>query len=226
MIGPRFALQESASGGGAKTMKRYLHLAVLPFALLIATTLSAQQFTQPAQTRLTASAASAGKGSDAELLQLLDLADSSKTPTSAAAVAPAEHSIVEGTEFTAPPAFRSTRELEAPLPQFHKKVFVTEVAAYTAANILDGITTVRGVQRGFTEASFPQGASEFLGRRPGATRYALTMGAMQTAVTFASYRLQHSHSRVLRMIGHGIMAEGIVDHTSGFVNNLMLGSHP
>jgi hypothetical protein len=31
---------------------------------------------------------------------------------------------------------------------------------------------------------------------------------------------------VLRMVGHSIMAEGIVDHTSGFVNNLMLGNHP
>jgi hypothetical protein len=207
-------------------MKSYVRLAALPLALLIATTLSAQQPIQPPQTRLTASVAKAGDGSDVEPLRLLDPAATSKITTSATAVAPAEHSTVEATEFTAPPAFRSTRELEANFPQFHKKIFVTEMAAYTAANILDGITTVRGVQRGFTEAPFPKGASEFLGRRPGASRYALTMGAMQTVATFASYRLQHSHSRVLRMIGHSIMAEGIVDHTSGFVNNLMLGSHP
>ena len=206
-------------------MKRYIRLAALPLALLIATALSAQQLIQPTQGRLTASVAKAGDGPDVEPWRLLDLGETSKITTSTA-VAPAEHSTVEATEFTAPPAFRSTRQLEANFPQFHKKIFVTEIAAYTAANILDGITTVRGVQRGFTEASFPKGASEFLGRRPGATRYSLTMGAMQTAATFASFRLQHSHSRVLRMLGHSIMAEGIVDHTSGFVNNLMLGSHP
>jgi hypothetical protein len=206
-------------------MKRYIRLAALPLALLIATALSAQQLIQPTQGRLTASVAKADDGPDVEPWRLLDLGETSKITTSTA-VAPAEHSTVEATEFTAPPAFRSTRQLEANFPQFHKKIFVTEIAAYTAANILDGITTVRGVQRGFTEASFPKGASEFLGRRPGATRYSLTMGAMQTAATFASFRLQHSHSRVLRMLGHSIMAEGIVDHTSGFVNNLMLGSHP
>jgi hypothetical protein len=127
----------------------------------------------------------------------------------------------------APPPFRSTKQLEANrVSPFHKRIFATEVTAYTLANIVDGITTVRGVKRGFTEAPFPRGASEFLGPRPGATRYVLTMGAMQVAANFASYRLQHSHSRVLRLLGHSIMAEGIVDHTSGFVNNLMLGNHP
>ena len=209
------------------TMKRYIRLAALPLALLSGTTLSAQQLTQPPQTRLTASVAKAGDGPEVEPFYLLDLADTSKITTSTSAVAPADHSTAEASEFSAPPAFRSTRQLEAnAIPEFHKKVFVAEIAAYTAANIMDGITTVRGVQRGFTEAPFPKGASEFLGRRPGAARYSLTMGAMQTAATFASFRLQHSHSRVLRMLGHSIMAEGIVDHTSGFVNNLMLGSHP
>jgi len=219
--------------GQTYTMKRHIRHAALPLALLIATTLSAQQPSQPSQTQLTASAAKAGEGSDVEILRLLDLSDASKSTASTSAVTPAtpaEHSTPEATEIApppAPPAFRSTKELEATrFPEFHKKVFISEFAAYTAVNILDGITTVRGVQRGFTEASFPKGASEFLGRRPGVARYTLTMGAMQTAATFASYRLQHSHSRVLRMIGHSIMAEGIVDHTSGFVNNLMLGSHP
>lgn len=208
------------------TMKRHIRLAALPLALLIATTLSAQQLIQPPQGQLTASVAKVGDGPDVEPWRLLDLGETSKTMTPIT-VTPADHSTAEASEFSAPPAFRSTRQLEAnAIPEFHKKIFVAEIAAYTASNIMDGITTVRGVQRGFTEASFPKGASEFLGRRPGATRYSLTMGAMQTAATFASFRLQHSHSRVLRMLGHSIMAEGIVDHTSGFVNNLMLGSHP
>lgn len=192
-------------------------------------TLSAQQLSQSPPTQVTASLAKAGAGPDAELMSLLDLTETAKTTsttTSTPVAATPEHSTAE-TVVAPPAAFTSTRQLEGNrMPEFHKKIFMTEFAAYTAANIVDGITTVRGVQRGFTEASFPQGASEFLGRRPGAARYAVTMGAMQTAATFASYRLQHSHSRVLRMIGHSIMAEGIVDHTSGFVNNLMLGSHP
>lgn len=208
-------------------MKRHIRHAVLPVCLLIVSTLSAQQLSPPPQTQVTASLAKAGEGSDIELLRSLDLGETSKATPSTTANTSAEHSTPDNTETAPPPAFHSTRELEASrFPEFHKKVFVTEFAAYTAANIVDGITTVRGVQRGFTEASFPKGASEFLGRRPGVARYTLTMGAMQTAATFASYRLQHSHSRVLRMIGHSIMAEGIVDHTSGFVNNLMLSSHP
>lgn len=210
-------------------MKRYIRHAALPFAFLIASTLSAQQLSPPPQTQLKASLAKVGDGPDAELLRVLDVSDTSKNVSSTSASTPAEHSTPETTEMAPPPppAFHSTKELEASrFPEFHKKVFIAEFAAYTAANIADGITTVRGVQRGFTEASFPRGASEFLGRRPGAARYTLTMGGMQAAAAFASYRLQHSHSRVLRMIGHSIMAEGIVDHTSGFVNNLMLGSHP
>lgn len=114
-----------------------------------------------------------------------------------------------------------------PRPQpFRKKIFFAEFAAYTVPNILDGITTVRGVRRGFTEAPFPKGSAEFLGSRPGVGRYVVTMGAMQTAAVFASYRLEHSQSRVLRMLGHGLMAKGIFDHTLGFVSNLRLGKHP
>ena len=193
---------------------------LIPLVLLLSSTiLSAQRTADSPQPRLTASAAKSGETSDFELLRLLDIADASRAPSER----------VPGAE-AAPPAalaFRSAKELEAHGPfEFHKKVFVAEIGAYTVSNILDGITTVRGVERGFTESSFPKGAAEFLGRRPGATRYVVTMGAMQVAATFASYRLQHSRSRLLRMIGHGIMAEGIVDHTSGFANNLMLGSRP
>jgi hypothetical protein len=112
------------------------------------------------------------------------------------------------------------------LQPFRKKLFIAEIAAYTVPNILDGVSTVRGIRRGFTEAPFPEGARELLGSRPGATRYALTMGAMETAAVFASYRLQHSRSRMLRMLGHGLMAEGSIDHSIGFISNLNLGSGP
>jgi hypothetical protein len=127
-----------------------------------------------------------------------------------------------------PPALRPVAK-PAKLPNlqpFRRKVFLAEVAAYTVPNILDGISTVRGVRRGFTEAQFPEGASELLGRRPGTGRYVLTMGAMETASVLASYRLLHSRSRVLRMLGHGLMAEGSIDHSIGFISNLSLGRRP
>jgi hypothetical protein len=49
------------------------------------------------------------------------------------------------------------------------------------------------------------------------------MGGMQAAVTFASYKLQHSHSRTLRLLGHSLMVKRSVDHTTCFVSNLRLG---
>jgi hypothetical protein len=127
-----------------------------------------------------------------------------------------------------PPVVHPTAKPATPpnLQPFRKKLFIAEIAAYTVPNILDGVSTVRGVRRGFTEAPFPEGAAELLGRRPGATRYVLTMGAMETAAVFASYRLQHSRSRLLRMLGHGLMAEGSIDHSIGFISNLNLGSRP
>jgi hypothetical protein len=215
--------------GRTNTMKRLILLALVPISLVLTPSiLSAQQLSDLPQARLSASALKTGEGPDDQLLHLLDLTDASKTASVTTIPATAERSSVEMSEMPAPPAFRSTKELAeaSRFPQFHKKIFVAEVVAYTVPNILDGITTVRGVKRGFSEAPFPKGASELLGSRPGATRYVLTMGAMQTVATIASYRLQHSRSRVLRMLGHSIMAEGIVDHTSGFANNLMLGNHP
>jgi hypothetical protein len=225
---PRELHRLGPMSGQTCIMKSHI-LAALSLALLISTNISAQQLSQSPQ--LTA-AVNTGEGPEVQRVHFFDLTDASKAaaPTNAVGstgTPAAEPAVVLEAPPAFRPAFRSTQELEAGrVPQFHKKIFVSEVAAYTVSNILDGITTVRGVNRGFTEASFPKGASEFLGRRPGAARYALTMGAMQTAATFASYRLQHSHSRVLRLLGHSIMAEGIVDHTSGFVNNLMLGSQP
>jgi hypothetical protein len=111
-------------------------------------------------------------------------------------------------------------------PVFSKKIFISELAAYTVPNILDGITTVRGVRRGFTESSWPRGSAELLGSRPGIARYTATMGGLETAVAFASYRMQHSQNRYLRLMGHSLMVEGAIDHTIGFASNLRLPSQP
>jgi hypothetical protein len=109
---------------------------------------------------------------------------------------------------------------------FHKKIFIAEVVAYTVPNVLDGITTIRGVRRGFTEEPFPRGAAELLGSRPGVVRYTLIMGGIQAAVTVASYKLEHSRSRTLRFLGHSLMIKRSVDHTTCFVSNLTLGPTP
>jgi hypothetical protein len=109
---------------------------------------------------------------------------------------------------------------------FHRKLFISELAAYTAANVLDGITTVRGVRRGFTESAWPKGSSELLGTRPGIARYSATMGALELGAAFASYRLQHSRNRYLRLVGHSFMVEGTVEHTIGFASNMTLPNRP
>jgi hypothetical protein len=109
---------------------------------------------------------------------------------------------------------------------FHKKIFIAEVVAYTVPNVLDGITTIRGVRRGFTEEPFPRGSAELLGSRPGVVRYTLIMGGIQAAVTFAAYKLEHSRSRTLRLVGHSLMVNRSVDHATCFVSNLRLGPTP
>jgi hypothetical protein len=129
-------------------------------------------------------------------------------------------SSTEALAFTPVPRFTEQK------PVFHKKLFISELAVYTAANVLDGITTVRGVRRGFTESSWPKGSAELLGQRPGIGRYTATMGALELGAAFASYRLQHSQNRYLRLMGHSLMVEGMVDHTMGFASNLNLPSQP
>jgi len=109
---------------------------------------------------------------------------------------------------------------------FHKRIFIAEVVAYTVPNILDGVTTIRMVRHGFTEEPLPWGSAELIGTRPGIARYTLVMGGVEAAVTFASYKLEHSRNRKLRWLGHSLMVKRSVDHTVCFVSNLGLGPHP
>ena len=44
-------------------------------------------------------------------------------------------------------------------------VFEAELAAYTASNVFDGVTTARNTHRGLEEADFPRGSSFILGIR-------------------------------------------------------------
>ncbi len=108
---------------------------------------------------------------------------------------------------------------------FSKKIFWTEVGAYTLSNVLDGYTTVAHPE-GYEEAGFPRGSAFLLGQHPSAARYVATMGAMQVATSFAAYRLEHSQKRFLRLIGHALMVQGIYSHTDGYIGNVLVLSEP
>ena len=109
---------------------------------------------------------------------------------------------------------------------FSKKIFWTEVGAYTLSNVLDGYTTVAH-PAGYEEAGFPRGSAFLLGKQPSAARYVATMGAMQIATSFAAYRLEHSERRFLRLVGHALMIQGTFAHTDGYIGNLLvLGKSP
>jgi hypothetical protein len=193
---------------------------LLLIVLLVAGTLaSAQQLPKPQPFRATAALA---EMPDLHLLgPLTETSQTSGRPKSLSLVANADMPEPAPLNPTFKPAFKPANTSE--VARFHKKIFIAEVVAYTVPNILDGVTTVRAVRRGFTEQPLPWGSAELIGTRPGIARYTLVMGGMQAAVTFASYKLQHSHSRTLRLLGHSLMVKRSVDHTTCFVSNLRLG---
>lgn len=104
----------------------------------------------------------------------------------------------------------------APLPQhFSKKVFTVEVASYTAANVFDGVMTIRNARIGAPELPFPQGSAELVGKFPTVTRYAAVYGAIEIGESLAAWKLEHSNRRGLRLIGHGLMVQGSYIHFEG-----------
>jgi hypothetical protein len=105
--------------------------------------------------------------------------------------------------------------------EFSKKIFWTEVGAYTLFNVLDGYTTI-AKPAGFEEAGFPRGSSFLLGKNPSAGRYVSMMGVMQVATSFAAYRLEHSQKRFLRLVGHTLMIQGTYAHADGYIGNLLV----
>lgn len=98
--------------------------------------------------------------------------------------------------------------------------FKMEIAAYTIASTLDGITTAQNGRLGFYELGFPQGSAWMLGKYPSSARYAVTFGAIEIAEAVLCYRLQHSRRRALRILGHGILLEQTYEHFSGVRANL------
>jgi hypothetical protein len=192
---------------------------LLLIVLLVAGTVASAQQAPKTQTFRTTT----------ELAELPDLhLLGSLTEPSLALERPKSLSFVPNADMPEPaplnPTFKPAKTPE--VVSFNKRIFMAEVVAYTVPNILDGVTTVRAVRRGFTEGPLPMGSAELLGQRPGIARYTLIMGGMQVAVTFASYKLEHSRSRTLRLLGHSLMLKRSVDHTVGAVNNLRLGPTP
>jgi len=122
---------------------------------------------------------------------------------------------------------RSQEFIETPdAPSFNKKLFITEVTAYTAANVLDGITTAQSIRRGNVEGGFPQGSSYLLGKRPSVARYVVTMGLLETGVSIAAYHLQHGQTKWKRVAGHGLMLQMTYAHTEGVIQNIRLMGTP
>jgi hypothetical protein len=111
-------------------------------------------------------------------------------------------------------------------PSFNKKLFIAEVSAYTAVNVLDGITTAQSIRKGYIEGGFPQGSSYLMGQRPSVARYVVTMGLIETGVSIAAYRLQHSKTKWKRMAGHGLMMQMAYTHTDGLIRNIRLMGSP
>jgi hypothetical protein len=111
-------------------------------------------------------------------------------------------------------------------PSFNKKLFIVELSTYTTMNVLDGITTAQSVHEGYVEGNFPAGSSYLLGRRPSVARYAVTMGLIEAGVSVAAYRLQHSRTKWLRLVGHGLMIQAVYGHTDGVIRNIRLLQSP
>jgi hypothetical protein len=107
-------------------------------------------------------------------------------------------------------------------PSFNKKLFIVELSTYTTMNMLDGITTAQSIHKGYVEGNFPAGSSYLLGRRPSVVRYAVTMGLIETGISIASYRLQHSKTKWVQLVGHGLMIQAAYGHTDGVIRNIRL----
>jgi hypothetical protein len=106
-------------------------------------------------------------------------------------------------------------------PHYNRRLFWAEVGAYSAANLADGITTVRNSHDHFIEQPFPRGSQELLGRYPTTLRYTVVMGAMEMGSVLLAHRLERSDSRFLRILGHSLILTATVAHADGAIHNVV-----
>jgi len=89
----------------------------------------------------------------------------------------------------------------------------------TTATVLDGISTVNKVESGLY---VEKGSPYLYGTKPTAASYFGPALAIEVGLAFTSYRLQHSRSKSLRMIGHGLMGYKTYVHLDGFIHNVRI----
>lgn len=101
------------------------------------------------------------------------------------------------------------------------KLYWTETAAFTVSNVIDGWSTVKLMHNNlYIEQPFPNGSSFMLGKHPRAARYTLVMGGCQLLTQYAAWKLERSHSRLFRLVGHGLMLDITEGHLQGFIVNV------
>ena len=104
---------------------------------------------------------------------------------------------------------------DAPLPpaQASHKLFFAEVGALTAANAVDGYTTVRDTNWGYSEESFA------LGNHPSAGKYIAVDGAIEAATVLGAWELNKSRHKTLRLCSHYLMGVATFAHLEGAIHN-------
>jgi len=105
------------------------------------------------------------------------------------------------------------------LPRSHK-LFLSEVGALTAANALDGYTTLRDSKWGYTEESF------VLGKRPGPGKYIGVEGGIEVMTLFGARELEKNRHKVLRLCGHYLIVVETSAHVDGAIHNFRAISGP
>jgi hypothetical protein len=111
---------------------------------------------------------------------------------------------------------------DAPVPLEHAsyKLFFAEVGALTAANALDGYTTVRDTNWGYSEESFA------LGKHPSAAKYIAVDGAIEAATVLGAWQLKKSRHKALRLCSHSLMGVATFAHLEGASHNFRDFSGP
>ncbi len=105
------------------------------------------------------------------------------------------------------------------MPPSHK-LFLTEVGALTAANAVDGYTTLRDSNWGYAEESFA------LGKRPGGARYIGVEGTIEAVTLFGAWELERSRHKPLRLGGHYLMFLETSAHLGGAIHNFRAVNGP
>jgi hypothetical protein len=98
------------------------------------------------------------------------------------------------------------------MPTSHK-LFLTEAGALTAANAVDGYTTLRDSNWGYAEESFA------LGKRPGVAKYIGVEGTIEAATLFGAWELERSRHKPLRLCAHYLVFLETSAHVEGAIHN-------